>query len=945
MHRPPDSRRWHFQRSGKLLRTSFFLEFIGPFLLCVAIYYCLFAASFLRQDIVMGGDTQLIWSFLYFNIYSILHFHEFAWWDPTALNGWPSYLYALSVYASYLSPYTLPILGFAAVGHALGLSINTILILHLTLISYALNLFAVMLISRELIQHPLARFLPALIFTISEISFHGFRDAWLYASMPPALFYLYGLVHYNNRRTPAAFILFVFLTGAFLASLNYALMQSSLYWTLAFTLLLLVFFPDLPRTTWLVLRQIWLTRTGRALLALGLLLWICAFAAFFTPMWFNLGDVVRISGSRALDYAPGVSGDFNKWSIFSWPAWTSFLMWSPMPELHDSVLKFDPWGAGIDHRYLGMITLPLLFVALLRATEDRYVLVIFMTFAVCTFFIVYTVQNLALLPFIDNFSIFENIRTMSNIMPREGPSIMIMLLSGLGLDALIRISVDKPRGVSYVTRPFVAALLLGFVALGIVLGVLGASKLGEAVRGPLTHMSIYLAFGALLCLLLLFAPTERARPICIAVLILSFLDLTISASMYWKRGKVWFDNKGPHQYPQPAGIGPISAPEENWAGGYRGFIHNLAGGPIYGLKTWLVLATRPQWQPALTNWNPQTLMMRAYPSFQFASNAEYVPFETISKIDSMPVPGHVDPSYRLSADAKSLVAPDGSVVPILSGNDLVGSVDSAARKAGGVELSGWAIDLKAKTTPRSILIFADRPLWTHGIKTGNDRPDIATGLGSNYRWSGFSVMAHDLTADQNIAIRAFALMHDQTARELQYSPAFPFFPAGEKLQAFVILEPRGRASAPLYIHDQAAKSGLPAKGEFLEDVPISILKFTPNTVRVRVNPPSDVLMVSNDNYDRFWTATVDGSRVPIYRANYTYKAVRLPAGEHVVEWRYNPWPVKIMWGLFYAVLAAFAGVWFLWHRRSWPRPVLAEGAMPEQGAVGQAGNAGARLTV
>jgi uncharacterized membrane protein YfhO len=74
-------------------------------------------------------------------------------------------------------------------------------------------------------------------------------------------------------------------------------------------------------------------------------------------------------------------------------------------------------------------------------------------------------------------------------------------------------------------------------------------------------------------------------------------------------------------------------------------------------------------------------------------------------------------------------------------------------------------------------------------------------------------------------------------------------------------------------------------------------------------------MISNDNYDRFWTATVDGQRVPVYRANYTYKAIRLPAGEHVVEWRYNPWPVKAMWIWFYAVLAMFGGAWVLWYRR------------------------------
>jgi hypothetical protein len=179
----------------------------------------------------LGGDTQLLWSFFYFNFFSLSNFHEFAWWDPTAFNGWPSYYYATSVYVSYLSPYALPTFAIAAIGHLLGVSVNALVILHLTLISYGLNLAAIMLISRELIRHPLARFLPALIFTLSEISFHGFRDAALYANMPPALFYLFGLVYYNNRRAPAAYVVFAFLTGAFLASLNYAFLQSSLWWT------------------------------------------------------------------------------------------------------------------------------------------------------------------------------------------------------------------------------------------------------------------------------------------------------------------------------------------------------------------------------------------------------------------------------------------------------------------------------------------------------------------------------------------------------------------------------------------------------------------------------------------------------------------------------------------------------------------------------------------
>jgi uncharacterized membrane protein YfhO len=118
-----------------------------------------------------------------------------------------------------------------------------------------------------------------------------------------------------------------------------------------------------------------------------------------------------------------------------------------------------------------------------------------------------------------------------------------------------------------------------------------------------------------------------------------------------------------------------------------------------------------------------------------------------------------------------------------------------------------------------------------------------------------------------------------------------------------------------YIHDQNALKGNIETGHPVEDVPLVVLRFSPNTVMTRVTAPAELFMVANDNYDRFWTAKVDGLPVPVYRANYTYKAIRLPAGEHVVEWRYDPWPVKVMWIWFYLILGVFIILWLSWNRR------------------------------
>src|SRR5262245_7899903 len=50
-----DARTWRLERLGKSLATPVFREFLGPFLLCVAVYYWLFAGRFLHLNIVMGG--------------------------------------------------------------------------------------------------------------------------------------------------------------------------------------------------------------------------------------------------------------------------------------------------------------------------------------------------------------------------------------------------------------------------------------------------------------------------------------------------------------------------------------------------------------------------------------------------------------------------------------------------------------------------------------------------------------------------------------------------------------------------------------------------------------------------------------------------------------------------------------------------------------------------
>jgi hypothetical protein len=70
----------------------------------------------------------------------------------------------------------------------------------------------------------------------------------------------------------------------------------------------------------------------------------------------------------------------------------------------------------------------------------------------------------------------------------------------------------------------------------------------------------------------------------------------------------------------------------------------------------------------------------------------------------------------------------------------------------------------------------------------------------------------------------------------------------------------------------------------------------PNAVRIQADFAADGYLVLADVNDHGWEAFLDGERVPVLQADYAFRAVRIPAGKHSVEFRYTP-------------LAFWAGVW------------------------------------
>lgn len=75
----------------------------------------------------------------------------------------------------------------------------------------------------------------------------------------------------------------------------------------------------------------------------------------------------------------------------------------------------------------------------------------------------------------------------------------------------------------------------------------------------------------------------------------------------------------------------------------------------------------------------------------------------------------------------------------------------------------------------------------------------------------------------------------------------------------------------------------------------TILSYTPNIVKIRTETEKPEILILADQYDEGWKAKVDEKEITISPANYIFRAVKVPAGEHEVIFYY--WPESFDLGL------------------------------------------------
>lgn len=80
---------------------------------------------------------------------------------------------------------------------------------------------------------------------------------------------------------------------------------------------------------------------------------------------------------------------------------------------------------------------------------------------------------------------------------------------------------------------------------------------------------------------------------------------------------------------------------------------------------------------------------------------------------------------------------------------------------------------------------------------------------------------------------------------------------------------------------------LPNRG--LDIVPATVERLNSQSVSIKSNSNHDGFLIFTDTFYGGWHAFLDGKEVPIYRANVSFRAIKVPSGQHQIRFDYRPY--------------------------------------------------------
>ncbi|HUD46977.1 MAG TPA: YfhO family protein [Candidatus Baltobacteraceae bacterium] len=123
----------------------------------------------------------------------------------------------------------------------------------------------------------------------------------------------------------------------------------------------------------------------------------------------------------------------------------------------------------------------------------------------------------------------------------------------------------------------------------------------------------------------------------------------------------------------------------------------------------------------------------------------------------------------------------------------------------------------------------------------------------------------------------------------------------------------------LLLEDQPVPANKAVDVESVETNPrgsVRIISYQPDYVQVGASLPRPGYLLLLDTWFPGWSATVNGGPAPIYRADYNFRAVPLPAGKSTVAFSYRPASLRIGMYLCAAGVLVLCAAWFLPSKRN-----------------------------
>ncbi|MBZ0185433.1 MAG: YfhO family protein [Candidatus Obscuribacterales bacterium] len=111
--------------------------------------------------------------------------------------------------------------------------------------------------------------------------------------------------------------------------------------------------------------------------------------------------------------------------------------------------------------------------------------------------------------------------------------------------------------------------------------------------------------------------------------------------------------------------------------------------------------------------------------------------------------------------------------------------------------------------------------------------------------------------------------------------------------------------------EQRSGNETEAKAESSAEESALVSRPNNNSIRVSVKTSSAGYLVVTDTYYPGWKVFIDGVETPVLRANYMFRAVKIPKGDHIVRFQYIPQPFWIGVCICFAMLLG-SGFYFVY---------------------------------